>query len=142
MNAQQSRGPKNKPPADRAGRVSATQGRKYFDSGDYALSQARKPSDAGAVTTGSEHPLRETIPHPLSPVPSSSNVDESANEQGEVSPGLDHAESHAAGARLRGSSITTALERKNSSHLSEEMLPQVGGSHEAGREDVERGRKR
>ncbi|UNI16728.1 hypothetical protein JDV02_003139 [Purpureocillium takamizusanense] len=50
------------------------EGRKYFDSGDFSLSQASKPSDAGAVKTGAEHPLREGISHPVSAVPSSSNV--------------------------------------------------------------------
>ncbi|KAH6959878.1 hypothetical protein BKA56DRAFT_599671 [Ilyonectria sp. MPI-CAGE-AT-0026] len=56
------------------------EGRKYFDSGDFALSQANKPSNIGAVNTGSEHPLRETISYPSSPVPSSSNVDDDANQ--------------------------------------------------------------
>ncbi|KAH8742895.1 hypothetical protein F5883DRAFT_375265, partial [Diaporthe sp. PMI_573] len=57
------------------------EGRKYFDSGDFALSQAHKPSNAGAIKTGSEHPLRDKISHPLSPVPGSSNVNEDANQQ-------------------------------------------------------------
>ncbi|KAH7124816.1 camp-regulated phosphoprotein family protein Igo1 [Dactylonectria estremocensis] len=56
------------------------EGRKYFDSGDFALSQANKPSNIGAVNTGSEHPLRENIPNPSSPVPNSSNVDDDANQ--------------------------------------------------------------
>ncbi|KAH7161794.1 camp-regulated phosphoprotein family protein Igo1 [Dactylonectria macrodidyma] len=56
------------------------EGRKYFDSGDFALSQAHKPSNIGAVSTGSEHPLRKNIPYPSSPVPSSSNVDDDASQ--------------------------------------------------------------
>ena len=55
--------------------------RKYFDSGDFALSKTKSPSDAGAVITGSEHPTRETVTHPSSPVPSSSNVGDNAGEQ-------------------------------------------------------------
>ncbi len=35
----------------------------------------------GAVVTGSEHPIRESVSHPTCPVPSSSNVEGRANEQ-------------------------------------------------------------
>ncbi|KAF3011264.1 hypothetical protein E8E13_011672 [Curvularia kusanoi] len=37
--------------------------RKYFDSGDYALSKAGKASDAGVTQVGREHPNPEKIPH-------------------------------------------------------------------------------
>lgn len=37
--------------------------RKYFDSGDYALSKAGKASDIGVTNIGSQHPLPENIPH-------------------------------------------------------------------------------
>ncbi len=50
------------------------QKRKYFDSGDFALAQAHGSSNDGEVETGSQHPLRQGIPHPYSAVPSSSNV--------------------------------------------------------------------
>jgi len=40
--------------------------RKYFDSGDYALSKAGKASDAGVTTIGREHPVPENIPHSAS----------------------------------------------------------------------------
>ncbi|KAF1955209.1 camp-regulated phospho protein family protein Igo1 [Byssothecium circinans] len=50
------------------------EGRKYFDSGDYALSQARTASDIGRIRTGTEHPLRESVSHPSSPAPSGSNI--------------------------------------------------------------------
>lgn len=56
------------------------EGRKYFDSGDFALSQAKKSSDIGAVSTGSEHPVRRDISDPSCPVPSSSNVGDDANQ--------------------------------------------------------------
>ncbi|EXJ55596.1 hypothetical protein A1O7_08524 [Cladophialophora yegresii CBS 114405] len=41
--------------------------RKYFDSGDYALSKAGKASDTGVTTIGTEHPQADSIPH-LSPL--------------------------------------------------------------------------
>jgi len=37
--------------------------RKYFDSGDYALSKAGKASDIGVTSIGREHPVPENIPH-------------------------------------------------------------------------------
>jgi hypothetical protein len=55
------------------------EGRKYFDSGDFALMQAHRTSDIGTVTTGSEHPIRLDISVPSCSVPSSSNLDENAN---------------------------------------------------------------
>jgi len=41
--------------------------RKYFDSGDYALSKAGKASDIGVTQIGREHPVPENIPHSASP---------------------------------------------------------------------------
>lgn len=43
------------------------QERKYFDSGDYALSKAGKASDSGVTSIGTEHPKAEAIPH-MSPL--------------------------------------------------------------------------
>lgn len=43
--------------------LTSSQERKYFDSGDYALSKAGKASDAGVTTIGREHPVPENIPH-------------------------------------------------------------------------------
>lgn len=37
--------------------------RKYFDSGDYALSKAGKASDIGVTQIGRGHPVPEKIPH-------------------------------------------------------------------------------
>ena len=45
------------------------QERKYFDSGDYAMSKAGKSGDGGVTTIGREHPLPENIPHLTSPGP-------------------------------------------------------------------------
>lgn len=44
--------------------------RKYFDSGDYALSKAGKASDVGVTSIGSQHPLPENIPHLAATSPS------------------------------------------------------------------------
>ena len=49
------------------------QERKYFDSGDYALSKAGKASEGGVPSIGSQHPLPENIPHLTSPGPTSGN---------------------------------------------------------------------
>jgi hypothetical protein len=58
-----------------------SKGRKYFDSGDFALTQAQQPSDMGSVTTGSEHPIRQDISEPSCSVPSSSNLEGNANRR-------------------------------------------------------------
>jgi len=55
--------------------------RKYFDSGDFELSKTNKASNIGAIQTGREHPLRESVSHPSSPVPGNSNCDKNANQQ-------------------------------------------------------------
>jgi hypothetical protein len=41
--------------------------RKYFDSGDYALSKAGKADGVDTGAVGSEHPVPENIPHLTSP---------------------------------------------------------------------------
>ncbi|KAE8412082.1 hypothetical protein BDV36DRAFT_272585 [Aspergillus pseudocaelatus] len=54
--------------------------RKYFDSGDFALSAAHRMADEGAIQTGTSHPIRASISHPFSPVPNASNVSRDANK--------------------------------------------------------------
>ncbi|KAL5363412.1 hypothetical protein BJX96DRAFT_118468 [Aspergillus floccosus] len=54
--------------------------RKYFDSGDLALSAAHCETELGPIHTGENHPTRENISHPYAPVPSSSNVNKNANK--------------------------------------------------------------
>lgn len=44
------------------------QERKYFDSGDYAMSKAGKASEGGVTSVGREHPQPENIPHLSSPI--------------------------------------------------------------------------
>ncbi|KAI9815007.1 MAG: hypothetical protein M1827_002850 [Pycnora praestabilis] len=53
--------------------------RKYFDSGDYALSKAGKASDVGVTQIGSQHPLPENIPHLSSPSPNTTSTNGNGN---------------------------------------------------------------
>ncbi|KAI9832366.1 MAG: hypothetical protein M1838_005645 [Thelocarpon superellum] len=63
--------------------------RKYFDSGDYALSKAGKASDVGVTQMGTQHPVPENIPHLTSPGPNtgSGNGNGAAGLQGPGVPG-------------------------------------------------------
>jgi hypothetical protein len=54
--------------------------RRYFDSGDFALSTTEHVTDNGAIKTGRTHPDRDSISHPYAPIPSSSNVDKDATD--------------------------------------------------------------
>ena len=54
-------------------KLTIRQERKYFDSGDYALSKAGKASEGGVTSIGSQHPLPENIPHLSSPGPNNGN---------------------------------------------------------------------
>jgi hypothetical protein len=58
------------------------QERKYFDSGDYALSKAGKASDLGVTNIGSRHPVPENIPHLTSTSPGANT---SAGNNGSIS---------------------------------------------------------
>ncbi|KAL1967519.1 hypothetical protein VTN77DRAFT_3034 [Rasamsonia byssochlamydoides] len=53
--------------------------RKYFDSGDYALSKAGKASDVGVTNIGSRHPVPENIPHLTATSPGANNPAASIN---------------------------------------------------------------
>ncbi|KAG5980458.1 hypothetical protein E4U55_004001 [Claviceps digitariae] len=48
--------------------------RKYFDSGDYAMSKAGKGDGVDAGAVGSEHPLPENIPHFSSPANNGTSI--------------------------------------------------------------------
>ena len=66
--------------------------RKYFDSGDYALSKAGKASDVGVTNIGSQHPVPENIPHLTATSPGANNPAAasnggSTNSQGQHIPG-------------------------------------------------------
>ncbi|KAG7406315.1 hypothetical protein DER46DRAFT_75354 [Fusarium sp. MPI-SDFR-AT-0072] len=71
------------------------EGRKYFDSGDFALNQAHRSSNIGNVTTGREHPIRQDISEPSSSVPSSSNIEDDANQRSSARRGSPEVKFHA-----------------------------------------------
>lgn len=48
--------------------------RKYFDSGDYAMSKAGKGDGVDACAVGSQHPVPENIPHLSSPVNNGASI--------------------------------------------------------------------
>jgi hypothetical protein len=58
-----------------------TQERKYFDSGDYALSKAGKAGDVGVTQVGREHPNPEKIPHIAPPTPTGGVVPQNGISQ-------------------------------------------------------------
>ncbi|KAK0614983.1 camp-regulated phosphoprotein/endosulfine conserved region-domain-containing protein [Bombardia bombarda] len=61
--------------------------RKYFDSGDYAMSKAGKGDSVDTGSVGSQHPVPENIPHLSSPVTSPNGFGGSI---GSVLPHLQH----------------------------------------------------
>jgi hypothetical protein len=56
--------------------------RKYFDSGDYALSKAGKAGDVGVTQVGREHPNPEKIPHIAPATPTGQNGNGNGNGHG------------------------------------------------------------
>ncbi|KAJ5568863.1 camp-regulated phosphoprotein/endosulfine conserved region-domain-containing protein [Penicillium hetheringtonii] len=56
--------------------------RKYFDSGDYALSKAGKASDVTSI--GSRHPVPENIPHLTATSPGANNPTAATGNGGSV----------------------------------------------------------
>lgn len=59
--------------------------RKYFDSGDYAMSKAGKGDSVDAGAVGSQHPVPENIPHLSSPIGAPGNV---PTHRGSISGGM------------------------------------------------------
>lgn len=62
--------------------------RKYFDSGDYALTKAGKASSLDTGCVGSEHPVPEKIPHLSSPAIGSIHQGNIGNSSIHYSPNL------------------------------------------------------
>jgi len=60
--------------------------RKYFDSGDYALSKAGKAGDVGVTQVGREHPNPEKIPHIAPPTPTGTNTQNGNSQEKAGSP--------------------------------------------------------
>ncbi|KAB8209327.1 hypothetical protein BDV34DRAFT_188896 [Aspergillus parasiticus] len=54
--------------------------RRYFDSGDLALSTADRATEEGTIQTGTAHPTRDSISRPYAPVPNTSNANKDANK--------------------------------------------------------------
>ncbi|KAH8178891.1 cAMP-regulated phosphoprotein/endosulfine conserved region domain-containing protein [Sarocladium implicatum] len=62
--------------------------RKYFDSGDYAMSKAGKGDGVDAGAVGSQHPVPENIPHLSSPIQNASSPGGSGSISGPSSGSL------------------------------------------------------
>ncbi|KAI1876247.1 hypothetical protein JX265_000506 [Neoarthrinium moseri] len=59
--------------------------RKYFDSGDYAMSKAGKGDSVDTGSVGSQHPVPENIPHLSSPNGASSTSGLNGGHHGSIS---------------------------------------------------------
>ncbi len=101
------------------------QERKYFDSGDYALSKAGKASEGGVTTIGSQHPLPENIPHLTSPGPNSGSNGTTNGTNGGSLPGA------TSGSPVKESSF---LHRETS--VDESSVDSVGHSPKSPEKDV------
>lgn len=65
--------------------MTTPQERKYFDSGDYALSKAGKASDSGVTSIGREHPVPEKIPHIAPAAHNGQAQNQNGQEKGSIS---------------------------------------------------------
>ncbi|KAI9829027.1 MAG: hypothetical protein M1832_000050 [Thelocarpon impressellum] len=95
--------------------------RKYFDSGDYALSKAGKASDVGVTQMGTQHPVPENIPHLTSPGPNNGNVNGN---------GVAHQPGHGAqgGSPVKESSFLHRETSVDEQDMSEEQKGRLGAS--------------
>ncbi|KAL8801314.1 MAG: hypothetical protein Q9200_006988, partial [Gallowayella weberi] len=93
--------------------------RKYFDSGDYALSKAGKASEGGVTSIGSQHPLPENIPHLTSPVPTNGNS--SNGHSGSIS----HSGSMSAGSAIPGGQSGSPVKEASFLHRGESVDEQA-----------------
>ncbi|KAI1207208.1 Endosulfine-domain-containing protein [Annulohypoxylon truncatum] len=75
--------------------------RKYFDSGDYAMSKAGKGDSVDAGSVGSQHPVPENIPHLTSP--NGQNGGSAVGHQHH--PGLQHSHSNSQQVTATGSPV-------------------------------------
>ncbi|TPX12213.1 uncharacterized protein E0L32_007099 [Thyridium curvatum] len=116
--------------------------RKYFDSGDYALSKAGKADSVDTGAVGSQHPVPENIPHLSSPVGSNGGgaiggaVPGSANAQHNFLQAHQH---HPQGSMQAGSPVkeSSFLHRETSADEVEyEAQQQQGGGGGAQSEGI------
>ena len=91
--------------------------RKYFDSGDYAMSKAGKGDGVDTGSVGSQHPVPENIPHLSSPV-------NSGNGSGMLHPHQHHS-SMQAGSPVKESSF---LNRETSAEELEGGVPSASAT--------------
>ncbi|KAL8889725.1 MAG: hypothetical protein Q9215_003022 [Flavoplaca cf. flavocitrina] len=95
--------------------------RKYFDSGDYALSKAGKASEGGVTSIGSQHPLPENIPHLSSPVPTNGHSNGSNGHSGSIS----HSGSMNAGSAIPGGQSGSPVKEASFLHRGESVDEQA-----------------
>jgi len=107
--------------------------RKYFDSGDYALSKAGKASDVGVTQIGREHPVPENIPHSSL---TSSSPHNSHNGSISLSPGTIPSQNIAGNLARGGSPVKEAsyLQRETSAEDMEGEGQREGKDLEEGSE--------
>lgn len=93
--------------------------RKYFDSGDYAMSKAGKGDGVDAGAVGSQHPVPENIPHLSSPANNGASLPKHSHHGS--SPGIQ------AGSPVKESSFlnreTSATEEGSSAEKSANAAP-------------------
>ncbi|KAL8669682.1 MAG: hypothetical protein Q9168_005739 [Polycauliona sp. 1 TL-2023] len=90
--------------------------RKYFDSGDYALSKAGKASEGGVTSIGSQHPLPENIPHLAS-----TNSNGSNGHSGSIS----HSGSMSSGSAISGGQSGSPVKESSFLHREESVDEQA-----------------
>jgi len=97
--------------------------RKYFDSGDYALSKAGKAGDVGVTQVGREHPNPEKIPHIAPPTPTGQNGNP-LNQEKAGSPVKEHTFLHRETSLNRETSASD-FENEEPQDVSEEGTPKA-----------------
>ncbi len=97
--------------------------RKYFDSGDYAMSKAGKGDSVDTGAVGSQHPVPENIPHLTSP-----------NGNGQHHPGLPTGHSQSSHGSASGSPVKEAsfLHRETSANADEDKATAEGAKDNSG----------
>ncbi|KAI4245128.1 MAG: hypothetical protein L6R40_002727 [Gallowayella cf. fulva] len=114
---------------------STSQERKYFDSGDYALSKAGKASEGGVTSIGSQHPLPENIPHLTSPVPTT-NGNGGNGHSGSIS----HSGSMSSGSAIPGGQSGSPVKEASFLHrgesVDEQAVEDVGSKSPPAKEGV------
>ena len=110
--------------------------RKYFDSGDYALSKAGKSDNALVGGLGREHPSPDTIPH-LSQQNSNSGSSDGQHGRGSISggPALTPTVSHGqAGSPVKESLLQrgTSVDEQDTEEVAKVAAQAQGGEDETG----------